>query len=361
MMSTARILSLRSLRPAFRPQSFRCLCSSHDLEEQERPFPYYVPIKKPPPEPVNANINRITDTTNLDPFTTDIDPDYLQTIAPELPIAYNMAAFVNRSHCLQELVKLGVDISQFDQDSEVASFMLQLNFDRHVKPYITALHQIGVPADRLGGIFTDNPYIFKVSLHNISARIEYLKSKKFTKQAIVKILTTYPSYLNYSIKEVDARLGFVQQEFELNGNGVRTVLTNHPQVLSQPTMSVRYCKLAISDLMGFDDIAVKVIVTKNPAILSANVKRMVNVFDYIHNIAKVPHEMIVKFPEVFTADVQTVRNRIDYLKLLGKDQFDPLEPLYIPLTAIAVMSDEEFANKFARTSEADYDLFLKNR
>lgn len=359
-MSARLIASSRSLLlPVLRScHPIRSLCST-DLDE--RPFGYYVPIRKPPPEPARSNINRITDSVPLDPFTTDIDPEYLITVAPEHKISYNLAAFVNRSSTLQQLVNLGVDVSQFDQDPEVSSYVLQLNWEKDIKGHISALHEIGIPARRLGDFITDNPLIFQVSLHNIAARVEYLRSKKFGKKAIIKILTTYPRYLNYTVKEVDARLGFVQQEFSFSGNQVRSILTKYPGVLALPTMNIRYTKLAISDLMGFDKTATRIIVSRQPAILSQVVRKIVNIFDVIYNIAGIQHEIIVKFPQVFLSDLKTVKDRVEYLKLIGKDQFDPTEPLYIPLTAIAVVTDEEFATKFARTSVDDYDLFLKNR
>lgn len=334
---------------------------SYILWPKQPPLPFHVPIRKPPPEPPAANVNRITAAAQLDPLTTDVDPEYLDSIAPELPIAFNMAAFVDGCPTLQQLVQLGVDLSVVEKDPEVGKSLLRMNFDRHIKPHIQALMDIGVPAEELGPLITENPYIFQVSIHNIKARVEYLLSKDFPPECIVRIVTGYPPYLNYSVKQVDARLGYLQNEFYFNADGLRTVLINHPQLMGLETEDIRTIKCAIFDLMAFEYNWTRLLILQLPAILSQPPKKLVNIFDILHNTGNINHGLMIRFPEVFVTDERQVSDRIGYLMLLGRDQYDPSRPLYVPLTAISSVSDAVFATKYARTSEADYDLYLKNR
>lgn len=44
---------------------------------------------------------------------------------------------ISRSTTLQELVKLGVDLSKWEKKKGVASFALRLDFENDVKQYIT--------------------------------------------------------------------------------------------------------------------------------------------------------------------------------------------------------------------------------
>ena len=178
-MTTTRFL-LSVLRLAARQHVHATATRSCSSRSMDRYFGYHVPIRKPPPESPAANINRITDST--DPLTEDVDPEFLDSIAPELPIAYNLAAFVNRSPSLQQLVRLGVDLSVVEKDAEIAEMLLRLDFERDMKPHIQALVDLGIKPDDLGPFITENPAIFEVSINNMKARVEYLRSKKFPQQ-----------------------------------------------------------------------------------------------------------------------------------------------------------------------------------
>ena len=160
---------------------------------------------------------------------------------------------------------------------------------------------------------------------------------------------------------MDARLGFLQQEYFLEADQLRNILINHPRVMALGTGELRVMHFTLTDLMGFEHEWTRKLIVELPAILSVNHQTLVNVFDILHNTGNIKHGLMVRFPEVFLTEERQVRDRIVYLKLLGRDQFDPELPLYVPLTAISIASDEVFATKYARTSEADYDLFLKNR
>ncbi len=47
--------------------------------------------------------------------------------------------------------------------------------------------------------------------------MNYLESKRFDRDSIVRILTKAPTILSLAVKQVDANLGFLQQQFHLSG------------------------------------------------------------------------------------------------------------------------------------------------
>lgn len=365
-VSMSRVLWPRLLQPVMRRHPLSC--SHLMVRNTSREIGYYRPVKRVKPEPLASNISRVMRARDeqlsrpLDPFSRVVDPDLLDSMIPETGNSFNVAAFVNRCPTLQQLVDLGVDLSIVEKDYEATNYLIRLDFGRHVRDHIQALVDVGVRPRDLGHFITHNPMIFAVSIHNIRARVEYLLSKRFPKSAVSQILTLFPPYLSLSVKEVDARLGFVQQEFGLKPSQVRCVLVHHPQILEpEDPIPFRVINFSLTDVMGFTRDQARTIVTQVPAILSRPHQHLVNVFDLLHNTGHVDHEVILLFPEVLLAEEGQLRQRIDYLMLLGRAQFVPTAPLFVPLSALSVAGDAVFATKYARTSEDDYNLFLKDR
>lgn len=50
--------------------------------------------------------------------------------------------------------------------------------------------------------------------------------------------------------------------------------------------------------LGFKKNEIQHIVTVVPKVLTANKQKLTQIFDYIHNTMKVPHQLIAKFPQV---------------------------------------------------------------
>lgn len=49
---------------------------------------------------------------------------------------------------------------------------------------------------------------------------------------------------------------------------------------------------------GFKENEIQHIAIAVPKVLTANKKKLTQVFDYLHNTMKVPHHLITKFPQV---------------------------------------------------------------
>lgn len=84
-------------------------------------------------------------------------------------------------------------------------------------------------------------------------------------------------------------------------------------------------------------------------------------FDLLYIDYEVSRELIVKQPNILIEDHQSLRNRVEYLKKLQRNIFDPKKPGYIKLDALAssITNDEEFCEKYAKTFIEDYNTFLK--
>lgn len=168
---------------------------------------------------------------DMSPFSENVDLDYLDDLMPPLTNTFNLAHYINRMPTLQRLVDLGVNLYVLEQDREIAQYLIRLDFERDVKNHLIFLKRIGITDDELGTWITCNPLIFRETIENLKIRLEYLKSKKFTKEMVELILRRYPLFLNFSIKRIDASLGCLQREFKLTGDDVRSIVSNSPKVV----------------------------------------------------------------------------------------------------------------------------------
>lgn len=141
----------------------------------------------------------------------------LKNLRPSLKSAGNIAAYVRHSDALTKLVELGVDLSIIEKDAKATDMFVKFDFEKNIKPYLIFLNSLKVPNDLLAQCITRNPMIFGESLNDLQLRIDYLKSKKFSDEGIVALVTRAPHFLNLSTKEIDGRLGYFQTKFNLTG------------------------------------------------------------------------------------------------------------------------------------------------
>lgn len=50
--------------------------------------------------------------------------------------------------------------------------------------------------------------------------------------------------------------------------------------------------------LGFKETEIQHIVIAVPKVLTANKRKLTQIFDFLHNTMKVPHHLIAKFPQV---------------------------------------------------------------
>lgn len=223
------------------------LKSRHDLNENTTP---------------SCNVKQIISNLPSQDFLDDRDitlPHPLDTcnedlsdIGPYLTPTFTFAKYANKSHTIQELVKLGVNLYKIESNKGMVEYILKLDFERDVKPYIRFLHDCGVPADSLGDFFTKNPNILKVDMDDLRTRIRYLRAHEFNIDMIKTIICKNPKWLLYNTKMIDGRLGYFQSNFKLSGNEVRILTTKAPKVITYNMIHLMANTLTIKEDMDFD-------------------------------------------------------------------------------------------------------------
>lgn len=287
------------------------------------------------------------------------DVSDIDVLAPELRPTFNLAAYVNKSATLQQLVKLGVDLSHWDTRKGVSDFILPLDFERDMKKYIVFLHDLGISPDDLGRWLTVNPYIFQQNLDDLEARTNYLEFMKFSEEDITRIISKNPYWLLFSTVRIDRRLGSFQQSFQLSDQEVRYLAAKQPRLITYSHASVKMTTFSVVEEMGFEKSEVKSLLLAKPRIWMAGRDSLMRRFDFAHNHMGLSHQQIVQFPHVLLTRDFRMRQRHGFLKLLGRDQYDPSKPNYVSPLALVSGTDAEFCLTLAKSSVQAFNDFLK--
>lgn len=275
------------------------------------------------------------------------------------PASTSLRDYVDQSETISKLVQLGVQLWKLEERPNVGSMLLRLNFSTDVAPRLLFLKDIGVEDSRFGYIISHNPFILTESLENLHARVNYLKSKKFSAETVASMVSRAPYLLNFNVKRLDNRLGFYQQQLSLSASNVRNIVARLPRLLCCSLEPVKENLKVCEIELGFKENEIQHIVTAIPKVLTANKRKLTQTFDFLHNTMKVPHHLITKFPQVLNTKYLRIRERHLFLEYLGKAQYDPSQPNYIALDRLASLPDETFCTQLALATLEDFYLFQK--
>jgi len=330
--------------------------SEHDIEEM---FEYSAREVDDLSEHWEEAMSVVKKTEKIFPVPRKTEEDLLKIRAAQPTCT--LASLVNQSETLQTLVDLGVQLHVWDKKG-CLDLAAKLDFNRDIAPIIDFLTDIGVTIDNIGRILTYCPRICEEVEEDLKARVAYLLSKEFTPDEIATVVSSSPSWLTFSVRGIDARLGFFQKTFGFLGSEVRALTVSRPTLITWKGTpnSIKRNLFSYNEEMGFSKDELKEMVLKNPDILKVeNELRILDQFECLHNEAKIPHEILVKFPESLLKPPVSTRARLKFLKALGRDQLDPEKPNFVTPAMLTVPSDEEFCQKTAKCSEELYDKFLR--
>ena len=112
--------------------------------------------------------------------------------------------------------------------------------------------------------------------------------------------------------------------------------------------------------MGFSKEEIKSMTLNCPSVLKrSNEMKVVQQFEILHNSAKIPHEILAKFPESLIEPWYVTKPRLQFLESLGRAQFDPNQPNYVSPAMLTNKDDAEFCEKVAKCPVDLFDKFQK--
>lgn len=301
---------------------------------------------------------------DLNPFakpSADKQKAFISDLVPPLKRSFNLAAYVNTSETLQQLVKIGVSLYDIENiNLEAAKHLVMLDFQRDCMPYLKFLVDNGLKPKKLGRFISEFPTIFKVPLADLETRIKYLKLKKFSKVQIASALNMSSRILAENIKSLDYKLGEFQVEFKLPARLVRSIVSKYPPVISLPEEQYKLVNFTLTQEFGFKPWEIHTILEEQPQVLDILRPVLIERLDLVHNTVALSHRTILKYPKLITGPKFDIRHRFLYLQRLKRNQFNPELPLYVPPSALYNGSDEKFCKLYAKTSVDDYKLFLQS-
>ncbi|XP_027202749.2 mitochondrial transcription termination factor 3 [Dermatophagoides pteronyssinus] len=311
----------------------------------------------------SKELESIAKCNALDTINAD-NVELLNEIRPNLKKSFNLAAYVNVSETLQQLVKLNVDLSLIEKDGKLASFIVRCDFEQDIQPLLRFLLDNGLNINQMGEVLTSNPYLFTIPLEDLNVHVSYFKFRKFTPQDITGFFVKYPKLFSLKIQTIDQNLADLGEEYRLTANEIRHIVRRHPRIISMSNHQLKKCTFVFAEQMGFNEDEIRSLIIRNAVLWTKQVNRdypkdIVRSFEYVNTTMQINHEQILKFPLILLRRVRLIRERHLYLKSLNRDQYDPTKPLYVPLGAFFQIDDAQFCIEYAKTCIDDFNRFLK--
>ena len=69
--------------------------------------------------------------------------------------------------------------------------------------------------------------------------------------------------------------------------------------------------------------------------------------------------LILAHPSALRTRIALVRQRHEFLKAIGRDQYNPKKPNFVSLKALTSGRDREFCRNVAKVPTAQFNTFLK--
>ena len=78
----------------------------------------------------------------------------------------------------------------------------------------------------------------------------------------------------------------------------------------------------------------------------------------VHHTMGLSHEAILQYPSILTKKSLFLKSRHSFLKMLGRDQYNPKKPNYISPKVLSEENDADFCEFGARVPVELYNKFL---
>lgn len=270
----------------------------------------------------------------------------------------SLASLVNESDTLKKMVDLGVELWRMDRDIDLVT---KLDFERDVAPMVRFLADIGVPHDLIGIVISRTPGLMEARQEDLTARVRYLLSKKFTMKEISEIIVLSPGWLLFSVEGIDSRLGFLQKTFKLSGNEIRRLVVDCPRLIILKNLKdvISRKNFMLIEEMGFTKEEIKKVLLTEPLIYAKTSQiPFIEQFEVLHIQAGIPHAILAEFPSALRRDYHISGGRHKFLVFIKRNQYDPDLPNYITPYILAESTEVEFCEEVGVKLEF-YQNFLR--
>ena len=127
-------------------------------------------------------------------------------------------------------------------------------------------------------------------------------------------------------------------------------------VVEKAIADVKFC---LKEFMQYDEEAIRSALKAYPGLFLKNYKLLQTNFNYFVQVMKLEPSQILTYPPMLQVPLITIKSRYAFLKHLKRDQFDPTKPNFVSFNNLLIPNDNEFCEKFAKTTITEYRKFLK--
>ncbi|KAH7288714.1 hypothetical protein KP509_31G038100 [Ceratopteris richardii] len=252
------------------------------------------------------------------------------------------------------LMNLGIDNEGIAKVLVRHPQVLEYTVEHMMKPRIEYLQSIGVPEARLGRVITVSPSLVECSLGSLKRRVRFLVDEVgVSEEDVSKIVLLSPQLLTQSIDSLRPRISFLSKKVGLSQETVAKMVTKHPQLLHYSIRDGIEPRINFFRNLGLCDRDIALLLSRTSQVLSLSMEKSLRPkCDFLTNELKCGLQTIVSFPAYLSLSLeQRIRPRYEYLKALKKLPAGPF-----PMCILAV-TDEEFCNRWSKTTVEDYHSF----
>ncbi|KAL0274449.1 UNVERIFIED_CONTAM: hypothetical protein PYX00_006869 [Menopon gallinae] len=277
-----------------------------------------------------------------------------------IPVVTDLPTAVEQSSLLQKLVDMGVNLHRLKYNPGLCKFLIGADYEKDIAPFLQFLESNGVSQECLPVFISRNPDIFLCDLDDLQVRINYLESKKFTKEMIANIITKNPKWLLFEVKFIDSRLGYLQNSLNLSGDEIRKLAVIFPRVMNIKKELLELNLFTIKEELGLEKPDIKKIVFEVPNILRIDNDTLIATFRFLLNHMGIQEHLLIGQPKILTCRAHVLSARHHFLCKLGRAQYNPKLPGYVPLSDLCCTNDLEFCKNIAKVPLDDFYKFLKS-
>jgi mTERF domain-containing protein len=117
-------------------------------------------------------------------------------------------------------------------------------------------------------------------------------------------------------------------------------------------------QIAFCDNLGFTLSETQNILQLAPELfMEQDTQTIQDRFDIFHNDIGFSHKILVKFAPCLKSDLILVKTRLEFLKKLGRAQFEPNLPNFVSPNSLALIDDIDFSIQVANVPVSLYNQF----
>ncbi len=120
---------------------------------------------------------------------------------------------------------------------------------------------------------------------------------------------------------------------------------------------MRFC---LKDFLGFDNDQIRNFILKYPKLFTKDFQILQSNYTYLTQVIKLSNDQIATYIPVLQTPLSLLKTRYAFLKHLGRLQFDVSKPNFVSIKNMVEHDEKKFLYKYAKSTENEYNTFLKN-